>query len=890
MFASILLVWFCIIFAIFLNKSRRPKNFPPGPLALPLLGNLAQLSLENPLSDFKRLRKTYGNVYSLYLGSTPAVFINGVKAMKEALINKATDFAGRPQGLFVNDINNRRGVILADYGSSWREHRRFALMTLRNFGLGKNSMEERIHGEIKYIVKTLEDGIGKPISPQVMFHNAASNIICQVLFGRRFEYDDNFIKTIVHCFTQSAKIANGPWAMLYDAFPVIRNLPLPFAKAFEYNKICENLAIRLVADDKKTRVPGQPRHFVDCYLDELEKRGNDGSSFTEEELITYILDLHFAGTDTTSNTLLTGFLYLATHPLVQERCQQEIDMVLEGKDQICFNDRDSMPYLQGTLIIPNLSSLLNEEGQWKYPHEFNPENFLNDQGEFVKPEAFMPFSAVQSTAEIMFASFFLVWLSVFIVILLSRSRRPKNFPPGPYALPILGSIAHLSLDNPLENFEKLRKTYGNVYSIFLGSKPAVVISGVKAVKEALVTKAADFAGRPQGLLVNDLAEDKGVILADSGSQWREHHRFALMTLRNFGLGKNSMEERIHGELQHTIKTLEENIGKTMSPDVMFHNAASNIVCQVLFGRRYDYEDRIIKEVVRCITQNAKMLNGPWSMMYDSFPMIRNLPLPFNKAFKNAQTCLSHLNNLLAEHKKTRVSGEPRDFVDCYLDELDKRGDDGSSFSEDRLLQNALDLYMAGTDTTSNTLLTAFLYLMNHPHIQERCQQEIDTVLEGKDQISYDDRNNMPYILAVIHEVQRMSDTVPLSVFHRVTKDTELMGYSIPKGTIIIPNLSSLLTEEGQWKYPHEFNPENFLNDQGEFVKPEAFMPFSAGPRVCLGEALARMELFLIIVTLLRKYKFTWPEDAGEPDYKLMYGITQTPKPYHMKVYRRMTAQ
>ncbi|KAF1387217.1 hypothetical protein PFLUV_G00103070 [Perca fluviatilis] len=144
------------------------------------------------------------------------------------------------------------------------------------------------------------------------------------------------------------------------------------------------------------------------------------------------------------------------------------------------------------------------------------------------------------------------------------------------------------------------------------------------------------------------------------------------------------------------------------------------------------------------------------------------------------------------------------------------------------------------------------------------------------------------IQAVIHEVQRIANTVPLSVPHCTTKDTELMGYSIPRGTLIIPNLTSVLNEEGQWKFPNEFNPENFLNDQGEFVKPEAFMPFSAGPRMCLGEGLARMELFLIMVTLLRKFKFIWPEDAGEPDYTQVYGVTLTPKPYCMKIQLRAT--
>uniref|UniRef100_A0A671YTZ6 Cytochrome P450 2F2-like n=1 Tax=Sparus aurata TaxID=8175 RepID=A0A671YTZ6_SPAAU len=487
----------------------------------------------------------------------------------------------------------------------------------------------------------------------------------------------------------------------------------------------------------------------------------------------------------------------------------------------------------------------------------------------------------------MFVSFILLWTCGLFLILFIKCQRPKNFPPGPAPLPILGNLLNLSLDNPMKDFDRvgLWKSYGNVYSLFLGPKPAVVINGVQAMKEAMVTKAADFAGRPQDIFVSDLTQ-RGMVLADYGASWREHRRFALMTLRNFGLGKQSMEQRILGEIQYTMETLEKSIGATLGPQVLFHNAASNIICQVLFGTRYDYDDSFIQVVVQCFKENSKIANGPWAMLYDSIPMIRNLPLPFMKAFKNIETCKKLVTRLIAEHKDTRVPGQPRDFLDCYLDELDKRGDGGSSFCEDRLTMFVLDLHFAGTDTTSNTLLTGFLYLMTHPDIQERCQQEIDRVLAKRDHASYDDRRNMPYMQAVIHEVQRVANTVPLSVYHCTTSDTQLMGYSLPRGTLIIQNLNSVLNEEGQWKSPREFNPDNFLNDQGEFVKPEAFMPFSAGPRMCLGEGLARMELFLITVTLLRRFKFIWPEDAGRPDYTPVYGVTLSPKPYCMKVQLR----
>ncbi|KAK7877242.1 hypothetical protein WMY93_032043 [Mugilogobius chulae] len=360
--------------------------------------------------------------------------------------------------------------------------------------------------------------------------------------------------------------------------------------------------------------------------------------------------------------------------------------------------------------------------------------------------------------------------------------------------------------------------------------------------------------------------------------------------------------------------------------------ASNIICLLLFGKRFGYQDDFIKTYVYNFTE----INKPREWTLGLFCMIvstvvsplttaiQQRPLPLMEKLKNMTS------SLIKEQMKTRVTGQPRNYVDCFLDEMDKRADESKHFSSEELLMSCLNLHSAGTDTTSNTLLHCLPLPHDHPHIQwrhiqgkvltsrgkvltsrgkvltsgvrsshpggsllnvsssERCQQEIDRVLQGKDSVTYDDRHNMPYVQAVVHESQRMADTVPLSVVHCTTRDTQLTGYSIPKGTIIIPNLSSALSEEGQWKFPHQFNPENFLSREGEFVKPDAFLPFSAGPRVCMGEGLARMELFLILVTLLRKFRFIWPEDAGEPDYELVFGATVTPKPYNMKVEMRDT--
>uniref|UniRef100_A0A672YAJ9 Cytochrome P450, family 2, subfamily X, polypeptide 9 n=1 Tax=Sphaeramia orbicularis TaxID=375764 RepID=A0A672YAJ9_9TELE len=474
-------------------------------------------------------------------------------------------------------------------------------------------------------------------------------------------------------------------------------------------------------------------------------------------------------------------------------------------------------------------------------------------------------------------------LSVWLFTLLFRTHRSPNFPPGPRPIPIFGNLLELDLENPLADLRR----YGNVYSVFIGSKPVVVLNGFQAIKEALVNKGNDFSGRAQDLMVN---RAPGVILADYSSAWREQRRFGLMTLRNYGLGKDSMEQRILGEVNTLMKLMEQSLGwSTLRPQLIFHCASSNIISQILFAQQHNYEHEFMKFFVTLFHETSKIINGRWGMLYDSFPFIRFLPLPFRRAFT--------LFQIRDDSKKTRVRGKPRHLIDCYLDELDKVRDDGSSFSEENLLSLLLDFHFAGTDTTANTLLTAFLYLMNYPQVQERCQKEIDEVLDGKDQVRFEDRHEMHYTQAVLHEVQRVADTVPLhetffqckhfclflyfqSLFINTEQHIEhycVCLLFVLQGTLIIPNLSSTLTEEGFGKTP-PLQPHNFLNDEGQFVKPENFIPFSN---------LARMELFLIVVTLLRRFSFIWPEDGGTPDFTLFMGQPR-PQTYGMKVQLRPT--
>uniref|UniRef100_UPI003AABBA8C cytochrome P450 2J2-like n=1 Tax=Centroberyx gerrardi TaxID=166262 RepID=UPI003AABBA8C len=272
-------------------------------------------------------------------------------------------------------------------------------------------------------------------------------------------------------------------------------------------------------------------------------------------------------------------------------------------------------------------------------------------------------------------------------------------------------------------------------------------------------------------------------------------------------------------------------------------------------------------------------------MYEAFPAVmKHLPGPHNKIF----TDLKHLEDFLSQdikrHKQDLDPSNPRDYIDAFLMEMENhKGESDLGFNEANLALCSLDLFLAGTETTSTTLQWALVFLIKHPDIQKKVQAEIDRVIGQTRQPTMADRPNMPYTDAVIHEIQRMGNIVPLNALRMAAKDTTLGGYFIPKGTSLMTNLTSVLFDKNEWETPDTFNPAHFLDAEGKFVRREAFLPFSAGKRVCLGEGLAKMELFLFFVSLFQKFSFS-TLDGVELSTEGIVGITRTPYPF--KVYAK----
>nr|XP_028694231.1 cytochrome P450, family 2, subfamily A, polypeptide 6 isoform X1 [Macaca mulatta] len=424
----------------------------------------------------------------------------------------------------------------------------------------------------------------------------------------------------------------------------------------------------------------------------------------------------------------------------------------------------------------------------------------------------------------------LACLTVMVLMSVWQQRNSKGkLPPGPTPLPFIGNYLQLNTEQMYNSIMKISERYGPVFTIHLGPRRVVVLCGYDAVKEALVDQAEEFSGRGEQATFNWVFKGYGVAFSN-GERAKQLRRFSIATLRDFGVGKRGIEERIQEEADFLIEALRGTHGANIDPTFFLSRTVCNVISSIVFGDRFDYEDKEFLSLLRMMLGSFQFTSTSMGQLHEMFSSVmKHLPGPQQQAFKELQGLEDFIAKKVEHNQRTLDPNSPRDFIDSFLIRMqEEEKNPNTEFYMQNLLMTALNLFIAGTETVSTTLRYGFLLLMKHPEVEAKVHEEIDRVISKNRQPKFEDRVKMPYMEAVIHEIQRFGNVIPMSLARRVNKDTKFRDFFLPKSTEVFPMLGSVLKDPKFFSNPQDFNPQHFLDEKGQFKKSDAFVPFSIG--------------------------------------------------------------
>uniref|UniRef100_A0A8R1E0I3 Cytochrome P450 n=1 Tax=Caenorhabditis japonica TaxID=281687 RepID=A0A8R1E0I3_CAEJA len=925
------------------------RNLPQGPCPLPVFGNLLSLNYPPPgYEAFNRWTKQYGPVYTFWIGNTPHIMINTFEKLKDTFVRDGDAYVDKKNPPMLELFRGGEYGVIDTNGAKWRNHRRFALTSLREFGLGKNLMQEKILIEVQDVFRKFDVNEGSETNVPIIFDNAIANVINQLLFGYRFD------ETRKDQFVELKKIIDTPQD-LFGTFYMFLAINVPFVSKLLPKAVFEKPIIDFrdstfdffyqQIEEHRSKIDfstmdQESQDYVETFLREQKKREAEGDleSFSNRQLTNMCMDLWFAGLGTTTNTTTWAIGYVLNDSKIQQKLHEEMDRVIGSDRLITTADKNDLPYMNavinesqrcanllplnlqhattrdivldgyripaGTGVVAQISTVMNDEKVFTDPEVFNPDRFIDENGKLRKVEELIPFSIGkrQCLGEGLARMELFLFLSNFfnrykitpssagppsLIKNAGNLIAPRVFSgivhkrPTPY--PLIGNLLSLRTPAPgYQAFARWKQQYGDIYTFWLGTRPYLLVSSYEALKQTFIRDGETYADKKPMAFQEAFRGGSYGVVETNGPFWREHRRFALHQFRDFGLGKERMEERIRIEVEDIFSQCDRRLGEQMDLTDIFDRAVGNVINQMLFGYRFDESRADEFRTIRAFFNfNSGEFNN-FSMRVQFFlPWMGNfMPGPtILDRFKQYQKGFTEFFGTQIKRHRMDIDFEKEDnedYVEAFLKEQRRREamGDQESFSTTQLSNMCLDLWFAALMTTSNTLTWGFAYTLNHPEAQRKVHKELDRVIQSSDRmITTADKANLPYTNAYINEIQRTANLVPLNLLHMTTRDTVINKYSIPKGTGVIAQISTVMYDESVFPEPYTFNPDRFIDENGKLKKVDELCPFSVGKRQCLGEGLARMELFLFLSNFLNRYELKADEN-GPPciDKALLAGI------------------
>ncbi|XP_072972500.1 flavonoid 3'-monooxygenase-like [Typha angustifolia] len=470
----------------------------------------------------------------------------------------------------------------------------------------------------------------------------------------------------------------------------------------------------------------------------------------------------------------------------------------------------------------------------------------------------------------------------------NKNKVQLPLPPGPSGWPILGNLPHLG-PKPHQSLCAMSESYGPLLHLRLGRADVVVASSASVAAAFLKTHDANFSSRPMNSGARHMAYNAhDIAWAQYGPRWRalrkvsNLHLFSVKALEAFRLVREGEVARMAAGILGTSK-LEGMV--ELGP--LLSACTANTLSRVMLGRRLftastaaeEEEVREFKDMAVELTKLAgEFVVGdfvPWLGWADVGGVVKRMK-------RLARRLDLFIDRIVEDHVGgARTEEQDKDFLSVLLRlKDDEDGMEGGQLTEDEMKAILVDMFVAGTDTSSSTAEWALSELIRHPKILMKAQEELDSVVGRTRLVSEADLPHLPFLHAIVKETFRLHPSTPLSLPRIAGDQCEIDGYHIPKGAILLVNIWAIARNAKSWADPLQFLPERFLSggkNDGIDVRGNDFelIPFGAGRRVCAGMSLGIRMVQLMTATLVQAFDWALPMGQGPHQLSMeeAYGLT-----------------
>ncbi|XP_011201481.2 cytochrome P450 306a1 [Bactrocera dorsalis] len=491
-------------------------------------------------------------------------------------------------------------------------------------------------------------------------------------------------------------------------------------------------------------------------------------------------------------------------------------------------------------------------------------------------------------------------LALLVIISeLLRAWRSRKYPRGPWGLPILGYLPFLNKREPYKTLTELAKRYGPVYSLRLGNVDVVVLADAASVREFL--KCEEFTARAPLYVTHGIMGGFGLICSE-GALWRNQRKHVIDWLKDLGMTKKpgnarkSMEQRIKSGVIECMKSFRDDSKKHSSfdPHHALQHTLGNIINDLVFGVKYARDDVTWKYLLQLQEKGLKLMGVSGAVNF--LPWLRFLPWNLRSIrFLLDGKARTHeiYKSLIEKREQTweqrkAVSDDSFNILDHFIDERMRREDSDIAeerlstdiyYTQEQLLHLLADMFGAGLDTTLATMRWFLLYMCKYQEVQEQLRAELLKIPDSDFDLEHLEQCH--FLRACISETQRIRSVVPLGIPHGAVEDFTIQGCLIPKNCMIIPLQWAAHMNRLKWIEPELYWPGRFLDDNDQYCQPADFIPFQTGKRMCPGEELARMMLFLYAGYIIRGFYIRLSQEHEIMSVRGENGITLVPKYYEI---------